>query len=672
LLFPLAHLPFPRNEEDLNLPHFPAGTTRLPLGSYAGTVFEEDKLWAILRPIPGVLLWISIGLCLVLPTTAPWAVALITFGCMGQCIVTMIFSLAYTYVGFKRMERSMMNPVTIPPMPARPLRADTFDSSTLHQQLQRVPTGAAQEGAGSPPEHDAGPGGHSSGDEAAEGNEGSGAAEGGAGAGTEGAGPSGIGSGSSSSSASSSNGSSGSSSSSSSSSSTSVGVRGSSGAGGQGAGSASSGQQGSGGGGGGGSGGSSSGTSGKGTKARGGGGGVAAAAALPPRLPEIQLHAAEVVHLIAICRCTEPIDVLEDVLDALALHTNRGQYVILCCLEAKDPHAVSVGESLVVRYGARFKRVMFAVHPGGVESEVPGKSSNLNFGVRAAHAALEAEWGVRASEAVVVTCADCDARISEHYFNELSVRFAASVRERREVFFAPPTLFDLESAEAAAAAAAAEAEEELKASGGAVGRDLLITLVGPWGACLLRSLLGHVIPGPVKIADQMWSILVLQQLASSNWVRLPCSTYSVGLRLIASVGYWDTGVESVPEDYHTGLKLYWCTGGRARCEPIFHPVVYQHIDGGTWFGTAHQRFQQVRFCSGGGGCGWLLSALHFLFATLALPLFFLSLSLNPDNPCPPLPSFSTSPPPLPFSLSLTFRACATCGVPRTWPLCCGA
>jgi len=298
--------------------------------------------------------------------------------------------------------------------------------------------------------------------------------------------------------------------------------------------------------------------------------------------------------LIAICRCTEPIDVLEDVLDALALHSNRGQYVILNCLEARDPAAVRVGEGLVLRYGSLFKRVLYAVHPGNVEAEVPGKSSNVNFGVRAAHAALETEWGSRAMEGIVVTCADCDAKISEHYFNELSVRFAASVRERRETFFAPPTLFDLESAEAAAAAAAAEAEEELKASGGTVGRDLLATLLGRYGACFIRSLLGHVIPGPVKIADQMWSILVLQQLSSSNWVRLPCSTYSVGLKLIASVGYWDTGVESVPEDYHTGLKLYWCTGGRARCEPIFHPVLYQHIDGGTWMGTMHQRFQQVR------------------------------------------------------------------------------
>ena len=89
---------------------------------------------------------------------------------------------------------------------------------------------------------------------------------------------------------------------------------------------------------------------------------------------------------------------------------------------------------------------------------------------------------------------------------------------------------------------------------------------------------------------------VLQNLASGNWVKMPCSTYSVGLRLIASVGYWDVGVESIPEDYHTALKLYWGTGGRARCEPIYHPVLYQHIDGGSWLGGVNQRFQQVRAC----------------------------------------------------------------------------
>lgn len=101
---------------------------------------------------------------------------------------------------------------------------------------------------------------------------------------------------------------------------------------------------------------------------------------------------------------------------------------------------------------------------------------------------------------------------------------------------------------------------------------------------------------------------VLQNLASGNWVKMPCSTYSVGLRLIASVGFWDVGVESVPEDYHTALKIFWGTGGRARLEPIYHPVMYQHIDGGSWLGGVHQRFLQVRRGVDRAVCGTIAGA----------------------------------------------------------------
>jgi hypothetical protein len=105
----------------------------------------------------------------------------------------------------------------------------------------------------------------------------------------------------------------------------------------------------------------------------------------------------------------------------------------------------------------------------------------------------------------------------------------------------------------------------------------------------------------------MWAVFVLQNLTSANWVHLPCSTYSVGLKLIASVGFWDTGVESVPEDYHTALKLYWATAGRCRCEVIYHPVLYQHIDAGSWTTTVVQRFQQgVRHMWGATDCAYVL------------------------------------------------------------------
>ena len=170
------------------------------------------------------------------------------------------------------------------------------------------------------------------------------------------------------------------------------------------------------------------------------------------------------------------------------------------------------------------------------------------------------------------------------------------MREKRDTFFAPPSLFDLATAEAAAEQAAE-----------VTGRTPLQAFWASFVCAIPRAFLGAVIPSPVKIADQMWSMFVLQNLTSVNWVRLPCSTYSVGLRLISHVGFWDTGVESVPEDYHTALKLYWGTAGRARLEPIYHPVLYQHIQGESYFDTISQRFQQgVRHMWGATDLAYIL------------------------------------------------------------------
>ena len=321
---------------------------------------------------------------------------------------------------------------------------------------------------------------------------------------------------------------------------------------------------------------------------------------------------ADILHLIVICRCTEPVDVLEETLTNLASHNNRDTYVILLALEAKDDKATAVGELLARKWGRSFARVLYAVHHMA-DGEVPGKSSNTAWAVQTATASLERDPGMgpRACDRMVVTVCDIDARINQHYFNSLSIKFACALRENRPVFFAPPSLFDEGVADAAAEAKSGALTPRGGMSpmlGGGGGGNALASPGGAPsplgdGSAILRSNSGRVImkavsggaiPAPVRIADSMWSMFLLQNLASANWVKMPCSTYSVGLRLIASVGWWDVGVESVPEDYHTALKLYFGTSGRCRCEPIYHPVIYQHIDGGSWLGGVNQRFQQVR------------------------------------------------------------------------------
>ena len=206
-------------------------------------------------------------------------------------------------------------------------------------------------------------------------------------------------------------------------------------------------------------------------------------------------QAADILHLIAICRCTEPVEVLEESLSHLASHDNREAYIIVLALEAKDPNATAVGEVLVRKYGRLFNRVLYAVHQSGVEGEVPGKSANTCCSVRTAAGILEKEMGPAALDRMCVTVCDIDAQVSQHYFNALSAKFAAAVRENREVFFAPPMLFNEDAAEAAAAA-----------NSGAAAPSLDVIQRSNSGRIVMKAMTGGAIPAPVKIADQMWSM----------------------------------------------------------------------------------------------------------------------------------------------------------------------
>lgn len=242
------------------------------------------------------------------------------------------------------------------------------------------------------------------------------------------------------------------------------------------------------------------------------GGAATPRAPSPPGSPAPPLQPVDVLHLISICRCTEPVDVLEETLDNLGAHNNREAYIVLLALEARDPNAQAVGEALARKYGAVFGRVLYAVHPGGLAGEVPGKSANTAWAVKTAAPLLEAALGAAALDRVVVTVCDIDAQVSQHYFNALSAKYAAAVRESRDVFFAPPMLFNEEAADAAAAASgrrfdvAHRLTTVMGASAGGGAADAIMRSNS--GRMVVHAVTGGAIPAPVKIADQMWSMCV--------------------------------------------------------------------------------------------------------------------------------------------------------------------
>jgi hypothetical protein len=70
------------------------------------------------------------------------------------------------------------------------------------------------------------------------------------------------------------------------------------------------------------------------------------------------------------------------------------------------------------------------------------------------------------------------------------------------------------------------------------------------------------------------------------------STYSLSLRLMREVGYWD--VDVIPEDYRIFFKTYFEKHGELEVEPIFLPVYADAAESSGFISTFHNTYQQVK------------------------------------------------------------------------------
>ena len=51
-------------------------------------------------------------------------------------------------------------------------------------------------------------------------------------------------------------------------------------------------------------------------------------------------------------------------------------------MEERDPKASSVAGTLISLFKEQFRDMQFTTHPGGLNGEVPGKSSNISWAAR--------------------------------------------------------------------------------------------------------------------------------------------------------------------------------------------------------------------------------------------------------------------------------------------------
>jgi hypothetical protein len=70
------------------------------------------------------------------------------------------------------------------------------------------------------------------------------------------------------------------------------------------------------------------------------------------------------------------------------------------------------------------------------------------------------------------------------------------------------------------------------------------------------------------------------------------STYSMSLKLMDSIDYWDTDV--IPEDYRIFFKTYFATGGKVEVEPLYISVSADAAEADSFWSTYTNTYEQVK------------------------------------------------------------------------------
>jgi len=99
------------------------------------------------------------------------------------------------------------------------------------------------------------------------------------------------------------------------------------------------------------------------------------------------------------------------------------------------------------------------------------------------------------------------------------------------------------------------------------------------------------VPAPVRVLASTFSVFQLYVLMRPDNL-INFSTYSISLKLIDSIGYWDTDV--IPEDYRMFFKTYFSTQGKVSVDPIFLPIMADAAESDGFWSTMVNQYEQIK------------------------------------------------------------------------------
>jgi cellulose synthase/poly-beta-1,6-N-acetylglucosamine synthase-like glycosyltransferase len=250
-------------------------------------------------------------------------------------------------------------------------------------------------------------------------------------------------------------------------------------------------------------------------------------------------------HLIVVPTYLEPMHTIEKGLDSIAAQDFPYKQISVCvAFEEREGKSVrEKARALKKKYKGKFANLLISYHPDIVQ-EVKGKSSNQAYAGKLAKKLLVDEQK-RDINLITVTSKDADAILSEKYLSCLTYKFLTN-KHKFLLFWQPIVLF----------------------------------YNNIWK-----------IPAPIRVMSTFSSIW--QTGLNSRTDRLiNYSIYSISLKLLDEVGYWD--VDVIPEDYRIFFKSYFAKDGNVDVEPIFLPVYADAAESSSYFKSLVNLYEQEK------------------------------------------------------------------------------
>lgn len=253
----------------------------------------------------------------------------------------------------------------------------------------------------------------------------------------------------------------------------------------------------------------------------------------------------DIHHIIIIPTYKEPLHTLERTLSTLAKQTIPLDHIhVMISFEQREGEAAEEKSKILKKtYSKTFGDVWTTFHPD-IHGEVKGKSSNMAWGARIAKRELIDTRGIKI-EHCTITSEDADAIFHQQYFACLTYLFLTSKKPFNRIW---------------------------------------------QGSIRFYNNIWEV-PAPIRVMASIFSVTQMFILMRQDRL-INFSTYSTSLKMIDSIGYWDTDV--IPEDYHLFFKAYFSLKGDLEVEPLFLPIMADAAQAHSFWSSMYNQYEQIK------------------------------------------------------------------------------